>query len=129
MKRGLIFGLGMAAVVACASCGGSSPPAQTASNAPTHNTTKAHGTGGGTGAHGHRKEAKGNKDGEPGGTTHKHGSGEGGGRNGGKTGEALGNKDGHPGGGSTEHGSGKGGGRGGGKKAKTGDKNGKPGPQ
>jgi hypothetical protein len=117
------------AATALAGCNNASttPPPQTvASNAS--GTTPAHGSGHGTGAHGHSKDAAGNKDGSPGGASTKHGSGQGGGRNGGKPGEALGNKDGHPGGTTAEHGSGHGAGRGGGKKAHTGDKNGKPGP-
>ncbi len=128
MKHRHLIALAFAGLaVSLSGCGGATPPAQTVAS---NNTTPQHGSGGGTGAHGHRKEHTGNKDGLPGGTTHKHGSGEGGGRNSeGKVGQALGNKDGHPGGTSTEHGSGHGGGRGGGHKAHAGDKNGKPGPQ
>src|SRR6187455_2303293 len=89
-KLMLIAALGLGCTTLPA-CGESTPPPQTvASN--TAKTT-AHGSGGGTGSHGHRKEASGNKDGEPGGTSTQHGSGKGGGRNGGKPGEALGNKD------------------------------------
>lgn len=111
-------------------CGGSTPPPAAPAEGATQGKTTAHGSGGGTGAHGHPKAATGNKDGVPGGGTHKHGSGEGGGRNsGGKSGEAAGNKDGVPGGTTAEHGSGHGKGRGGGKRAKAGDKNGKPGAQ
>jgi len=115
--------------IGAAGCNDStSPPPQTvASNNPTKPVV--HGSGTGTGAHGHRKEAAGNKDGLPGGTSSKHGSGQGGGRNGGKPGEAKGNKDGHAGGTSVAHGSGDGTGRGGGHKAHSGDKNGKPGAQ
>lgn len=122
LALGIVMGL---ALVAC-NASAPTPPAAVASSG----VTPAHGSGGGTGAHGHRREAVGNKDGLPGGATHHHGSGEGGGRNNnGKTGEALGNKDGLPGGTTGEHGSGHGAGRGGGKKAHAGDKNGKPGTQ
>lgn len=128
--------LHLTGLLACSglfACGASTPPPATPEG-PTQQVASAspakqHGSGTGGGKHGHKSEAKGNKDGVPGGASQHHGSGEGGGRNGGKPGEAKGNHDGRPGGTSTEHGSGHGAGRGGGKKDHSGDKNGVPGTQ